>query len=56
MERKLETGEIEAMSRTKAQIQRAKQKKGGTTASSWFLRGTTKRVMTYQPTPVGKLA
>ena len=51
MLRKLEAGEIKSLNRTREEIQARKQDKGGLTASSWFLKGDTVRVMTCQPTP-----
>ena len=56
MRRKLSNGEIQSLNRSKEEILRSKISKGGLSASSWYLKGKTERVMYCQPTPGGKLA
>ena len=56
MLRQVEEGKIVSINRSKVEISERKLEKGGITAGSWFLKGETKRVITCQPTPGGKLA
>lgn len=55
MRKKVEMGEIVSVNRTKDEIIRTKREKGGLTASSWYLKGETDKVITCQPTPGGIL-
>ena len=56
MQRKVINGEIKSLFRSKDEILKTKVSKGGLSASSWYLKGKTERVMYCQPTPGGKLA
>ena len=51
----VENGEMESLNRTREEIKRKNLENGGHTASSWFLKGNTVRVMTCQPMPGGML-
>ena len=56
MKRKVREGEIESLNRSKSEILRAKESKGGVTAATWYLKGSTVSVTKCQPTPGGELA
>ena len=56
MRKKVNEGEIESLNRTRAEILKQNMKKGGHTASSWYLKGNIDSVITVQPTPGGILA
>ena len=56
MKRKVETGEIVSLNRGKADIKEKKIAKGGLTAGTWYLRNSTYKVISCQPTPGGVLA
>ena len=56
MRDKVKEGTIESINRSKEEILKAKKDKGGITAATWFLRGTTSKVTRCQPTPGGTLA
>ena len=48
-------GDIESINRTKAEILKNKMDKGGLTASSWYLKGDIRCVVSCQPSPGGIL-
>ena len=56
MRDKVKNIEIVSLNRKKEEIVKEKAAKGGITASSWYLRGRTERVIYCQPSPGGKLA
>ena len=56
MEKMVENGIIKSLHRSKKEILKKKEEKGGITASSWFLQGNTAKVIKCQATPGGTLA
>ena len=56
MLKKVSMGEIKSINRSKAEILRNKIEKGGLIASSWYLKGDTRKVISCQPTLSGILA
>ena len=56
MEKKVNTGEIKSLNRTRKKILMTKDAKGGGTAATWYLRGQTSSTIKCQPTPGGILA
>ena len=56
MVRKVENGEIMSLNRGKAEIKERKLAKGGLTAGTWYLKDSTYKVISCQPTPGGVLA
>ena len=52
----VEEGAIRSLHRSREEIILKKAEKGGITSSSWFLKGTTAKVIKCQATPDGALA
>ena len=55
MLRKVRDGEIRSVKPTEDEILRTKIEKGELSATTWFLKGQTSKVVTCQPTPGGQL-
>ena len=53
---KLNEGEITSLHRSRKEIEASKAKKGGVTASTWYLKGDIHRTVKCQPSPNGILA
>ena len=56
MKRKVRDGGIESLNRSKSEILKAKESKGGVSSATWYLKGSTVSVTKCQPTPGGELA
>ena len=56
MESEVSKGERDSMFRTRDEILKAKEAKGGLSAATWFLSGDRRSVVTCQATPGGTLA
>ena len=56
MSRKVQEGEIPSLNRTRSEILRMKEEKGGLSSSTWFLKGRVANTIKCQATPNGLLA
>ena len=56
MRRKVQDGEIRSLNRTRQEILRMKEEKGGLSSSTWFLKGKIANTIKCQAIPNGGLA